>query len=453
MSKSDLDRQTIRTEPAFLVGAVVRGEDAGWSIEASLDELATLADTAGLDVVGHTTQRLEAPHPATLIGSGKLAEVQLTVADLGAKVVVFDRELSPRQLRNIEKALNPRLDDPDVKVIDRTALILDIFAQHARTREGMLQVALAQYEYRLPRLTRMGTHLARQAGGRAGGATGGVGVRGPGETQIEIDRRDIRRRIAQLRAEIDDLRVQRHLYRDRRKRAGVPVVALVGYTNAGKSTLLNRLTGADVYVADQLFATLDPTTRRVDLPSGRTALFTDTVGFIQKLPTQLVAAFRATLEEITDADVLLHVIDATHPDAVLQAETVEKVLAELALTDPPMVVAANKTDLLGGVATDEGGAALVDRLRDLYPDVVPVSAQTGDGLGRLLAAVDDELTAQLVAVEALIPYNAGDVLNLVHTHGRVDGEEFTDAGTQVLARVPRAVLGALEPYLTQPVEP
>jgi GTP-binding protein HflX len=425
-------------EPVFLVGVEVKSDHDGWSLEATLDELAALADTAGLEVRGRTTQRVETPNPATFIGSGKVEEVKAAAAELGADAVIVDHELSPRQQRNLEKAL-------DLKVVDRTALILDIFAQHARTREGMLQVELAQYQYRLPRLTRMWTHLARQAGGRAGGASGGVGVRGPGETQLEIDRREIQKKIRALKDELEHVRTHRQLYRDRRRRAGMAVVALVGYTNAGKSTLLNALTGAGVLTADQLFATLDPTTRRVELPSGRTVLATDTVGFIQRLPTELVAAFRATLEEIQDADVLVHVVDVTHPDAVRQVETVERILDELDMTDAPMVVAANKVDLVPEQRSDE----ILAPLTDLYPDLVPVSASTGAGVRRLLEAVDEELARQLVLVRAEIPYQHGEVLHLVHSHGRVDSESFGETGTHVVAHVPPYLLGVLEPYVVE----
>jgi len=261
-----------------------------WPVEDSLAELAQLARTAGIAVVGHMYQRLDAPNPATLIGSGKLEELIEAVRETGANVVIFDDELSPRQQRNLEEALGD-----EIKVLDRTALILDIFAQHAHTREGALQVELAQYEYRLPRLTRAWTHLARQAGGAAGrGGIGGGGLRGPGETQLETDRRVIRRRIAHLKRELEQVRTHRELYRRRRRRTGIPVVSIVGYTNAGKSTLLNAISGADVLVENKLFATLDPTTRRVTLPGGTVALFTDTVGFIQKLPPQLVARKAAT---------------------------------------------------------------------------------------------------------------------------------------------------------------
>lgn len=398
-----------------------------------MEELAALATTAGLRAAGSTSQRLDGPNPATFIGRGKVDEVSQAAAACEADVVLIDHELSPRQQRNLEKRL-------ELKVLDRTALILDIFAQHARTREGMLQVELAQYEYRLPRLTRMWTHLARQAGGRAGGASGGVGVRGPGETQLEIDRREIQRKIKGLKEELDQVRTHRGLYRERRRRSGVPIVALVGYTNAGKSTLLNALTGARIRAADQLFATLDPTTRRVALPSGRSALVTDTVGFIQRLPTELVAAFRATLEEIEEADLLLHVVDVTHPDAVRQAETVEEVLGELGLHETPMAVAGNKTDR-------QADSAGVEALRDVYPDLVPVSAVTGDGLDALLAAIDDELMRRLTEITAIVPYEAGDVVHLVHTHGVVREETFDAAGARISALVPDYLLGSLDPYV------
>ncbi|HXV44191.1 MAG TPA: GTPase HflX, partial [Anaerolineae bacterium] len=310
-----------------------------FSVEDSLEELAALADTAGLTVEGGTYQRLDSIHPGTLIGGGKAEELQSFRDELAIDVFVFDEELSPRQQRELEKLLQ-------VKVVDRTALILDIFARHARTREGQLQVELAQYEYRLPRLTRMWTHLARQAGGRAGGASGGVGVRGPGETQLEVDRREINQRIAHLKEELEKVRAHRARHRKQRQRAGIPVAAIVGYTNAGKSTLLNALAQADVYAADQLFATLDPTTRRVALPSGLEVLFSDTVGFIQKLPTDLVAAFRATLEEITEADLILHVVDITHRNAAEQAATVADTLTEIGATHAPVLVALNKIDRL-----------------------------------------------------------------------------------------------------------
>ncbi len=296
-------------ESAILVGIEIKGRHPTWSLEDSLSELERLAETAGLRVVGRMEQRLDRPHPATYIGSGKVEELIALRADTGAQVVVFDEELSPAQQRELERAFA----NPDVKVLDRTALILDIFAQHAHTREGALQVELAQYEYRLPRLTRAWTHLARQAGGAsARGGAGGVGLRGPGETQLEVDRREIGKRIAHLKRELEEVRKHRAQYRRRRNEEAIPVIALVGYTNAGKSTLLNALTGSDVLTADQLFATLDPTTRRIKLPGGREVLATDTVGFIQKLPTTLVAAFRATLEEIAEADLILHVVDITH---------------------------------------------------------------------------------------------------------------------------------------------
>jgi GTP-binding protein HflX len=299
-------------ERAFLIGIGLRKKENLLTLEDSLIELNLLAQTAGLEVVGETTQRLDSPNPKTFIGAGKVEEVATLVEETQAEIIIFDEELSPRHLRELELIIGE-----NVRILDRTALILDIFAQHAQTREGALQVELAQYEYRLPRLTRAWTHLARQAGGGGGrlGSVGGVGLRGPGETQLEVDRREIRRRITHLKSELEKVRTHRQQYRARRKRTKIPIVALVGYTNAGKSTLLNKLSNAEVYVADLLFATLDPTTRRVELPGGQVVLFTDTVGFIQNLPTTLIAAFRATLEEIAEADLLLHVVDITHINA------------------------------------------------------------------------------------------------------------------------------------------
>ncbi|MBI5653948.1 MAG: GTPase HflX, partial [Chloroflexi bacterium] len=363
------------TERAFLVGVELKRPRNEFPIDESLDELERLAETAGLAVIGRAMQRVERINPATLIGKGKLNEIIASRVEMPFDILVFDEELAPNQQREIEQAF----EGADIKVLDRTALILDIFAQHARTKEGALQVELAQYEYRLPRLTRMWTHLARQAGGAAGrGGTGGVGLRGPGERQLEIDRREIRGRIAHLKKQIEDVRVHRREYRRKRKKEGLPVVAIVGYTNAGKSTLLNALTdvGATlrgrpvegehigspqhgVYVADQLFATLDPTTRRVKLPGGAEALFTDTVGFIQKLPTQLVAAFRATLEEITEADVLLHVLDAAHASARDQARAVEATLREIGAGDKVTVIALNKMDKARARDRDESTQWLV----------------------------------------------------------------------------------------------
>lgn len=420
----------------LLVGVAIRGQPELFSLEDSLSELARLAETAGVVVVDVLTQTIEAPNPATYIGKGKLDELVTRVHAEGIGVVIFDNELNPRQQREIEKAIN----NDNVKVLDRTALILDIFAQHARTREGALQVELAQYEYRLPRLTRAWTHLARQVGGRAGGATGGVGVRGPGETQLESDRREIRKRIAFLRRQLEEVRTHREQYRLRRRAANIPLIALVGYTNAGKSTLLNALSGADVLAVDQLFATLDPTTRRFTLPSGREALLTDTVGFIQKLPTQLVAAFRATLEEILEADLLLHVVDVSHPNVIEQASAVEDVLDELGAMSIPAVVALNKVDRLAG-------RPIPSDILEALPDAVPISALTGEGLDRLQARLDDVLEAQLgVPITVLIPYDQGELVDLFHRLGHIDRLEYRPEGTLVVGKSPPALSARLRPY-------
>ena len=299
----------------YLVGVGLRQERALLSVEDSLRELALLAGTAGIKVVGQTSQLVRQVNPKTLIGAGKLEEIIEQLALLDANILIFDDELSPRHQREIEKQLGE-----SVRLLDRSALILDIFAQHARTSEGALQVELAQYEYRLPRLTRQWTHLARQAGGGgARGGSGGVGLRGPGETQLEVDRREITRKITKLKKDLEQVRAHRKLHRQRRWRSGLPLVALVGYTNAGKSTLINALSGSDIFAADQLFATLDPTTRRVALPDGNEMLLSDTVGFIQKLPTTLIAAFRATLEEVVEADLLLHMVDIGHDNAAYRS--------------------------------------------------------------------------------------------------------------------------------------
>ncbi|MCL4803111.1 MAG: GTPase HflX [Anaerolineae bacterium] len=421
-------------EHAFLVGAELRDSQPLLPVEDSLEELARLADTAGIDVVGQAIQRFDKPNSATYIGPGKVDEVKLLVQELQADVVIFDDELSPRHQRELE-----RIFGDDVKVLDRTALILDIFAQHAQTREGKLQVELAQLEYRLPRLTRMWTHLARQAGGRAGGATGGVGLRGPGETQLETDRREIGRRISQIKEELDGVRAHRERHRSKRQQTELQVVAIVGYTNAGKSTLLNKISGADVLAADMLFATLDPTTRKVDMPGGREVLFTDTVGFIQKLPTQIVAAFRATLEEISDADLLLHVVDVTHPNAAAQIEAVEDTLAELEAEHLPMVIALNKADRL----TDQE-ATLRDL--DLSAPAALVSARTGKGIDELLILIEATMVKLLQPIEVHLPYERGDLLSLFYERGQVDEERHSGTGVHLFGRVPSRLIPVLDPY-------
>ena len=423
-------------ERAFMVGTELTDSEGLLTVEESLDELARLADTAGIAVVGQTMQRFDKPNSATFIGGGKVEEVKLLIEELDADMVIFDDELLPRHQRELEEVFGE-----DVKVIDRTALILDIFAQHAQTREGKLQVELAQLEYRLPRLTRMWTHLARQAGGRAGGATGGVGLRGPGETQLETDRREIGRRISLIREELDAVRAHRERHRSKRQQTELQVVAIVGYTNAGKSTLLNRLSGADIYAADQLFATLDPTTRKVNMPGGRELLFTDTVGFIQKLPTQIVAAFRATLEEIGEADILLHVVDVTHPNMLAQIEAVEDTLAELEVDHLPMVVALNKADALRD-------RSVLDDLQLSVPAAL-VSARTGKGIEELLTLIEATMVGLLQPIRVHIPYDRGDLLSLFYERGQVDGEQHGESGVTIHGRLPARLLPTFEPYTHQ----
>ncbi|HEY1013524.1 MAG TPA: GTPase HflX [Herpetosiphonaceae bacterium] len=425
-------------ERALLVGADVYSAHAAWHVDDSLDELQLLADTAGLDVVGSITQKLDHPNPRTYIGPGKVREVGDLRAETDYNVVIFDDELSPSQTRNLEQELG-------VKVIDRTTLILDIFAAHARTREGSLQVELAQYEYMLPRLRRAWTHLERQSGGGGSGSGVGVGLRGPGETQLETDQRIINRRIAHLKEQLVDVHRHRELYRQNRQSSGLPVISLVGYTNAGKSTLLNALADADVLAADQLFATLDPTTRKVSLPGGRLVLMTDTVGFIQRLPTALVAAFRATLEEIAEADLLLHVLDLTHPNAEEQAQTVLKTLDDLKVGDKPVLTVFNKIDKLPD-ASDDDLRPLIHELGLPEGSWVAVSAQSGQGLAGLQAEIERLLGATMVRLEAHIPYRDNELVALWHERGVIDEEEFDGEGTTLRGALPGRLVHRFERF-------
>ncbi len=442
MAKKLPEPTELPRERAFLIGMEVYGHDGLLTLEDSLKELALLATTAGLDVIGQTSQKLDRPNPQTFIGPGKVEEAHALVEDLQADIIIFDDELSPRHLRELEQIFGNH-----VRILDRTALILDIFAQHAHTREGALQVELAQYEYRLPRLTRAWTHLARQAGGGAGrsGSVGGVGLRGPGETQLEVDRRDIRRRIDHLKDELEKVRIHRQQYRQRRRRSRIPVIALVGYTNAGKSTLLNRLSQADVYVADQLFATLDPTTRRVELPGGNIALFTDTVGFIQKLPTALVAAFRATLEEIADADLLLHLIDITHPNALAQARAVNQTLIDIEADDVPVLTVVN----------------LIDRLQDLDlnlpvydegPLHAAISALTGQGIDELLMTISAQLFETYSPIRVFLPYQQGNLISMFHEVGQVERIENVRGGVIIQGRIPGRLLARYSSFIKREKE-
>jgi len=400
-------------------------------------------------VVGSVSQKLAHPLAGTYVGKGKLEEIKALREDLVYDLVLIDDELSPGQQRNLEKVL-------DVKIIDRTALILDVFARRARTHEGRLQVELAQLQYRLPRLTGLWTHLSRQG-------VGGVGLRGPGETQLESDRRELNKRIVHLKRELAEVHTHRQLYRDRRRGAPIPVIALVGYTNAGKSTLLNALTGADVLAEDKLFATLDPTTRRVGLPGGRDVLLTDTVGFINNLPTLLIAAFRATLEEINEATVLVHVVDGTHPNATEQIATVDEVLEELGADHTPVVVAVNKVDALSGAPASDDQAMLAalletartDRALPVPIDAVPISAQRKWGFDRLLSAVEHavEVEADVVAVTMTAPFVRSDLVDLFHRLGRVDETRYDESGTTVVGHLPTADLGRFTPYAVVTASP
>ena len=423
--ESDMTGQPDR---GYLVGVALQQVSAPFTVEDSLTELALLAKTAGIDVVGQTHQRLRQINSKTFIGSGKLQQTIDEVTNHDANLVIFDDELSPRHQRELEKQFGE-----DVRLLDRSSLILDIFAQHARTREGALQVELAQYEYRLPRLTRQWTHLARQAGGAgARGGSGGVGLRGPGETQLEVDRREISRKITKLKRDLEQVRMHRRLHRDRRRRSGLPLVALVGYTNAGKSTLINALSDSNVFVADQLFATLDPTTRRISLPDQAEMLLTDTVGFIQKLPTTLIAAFRATLEEVVEADLLLHVVDISHDNAFQHIDAVEDTLAEIDASAMPRILVLNKIDQLDGAIRD---LPLVDG----YRQFVQVSAIQGRGLDELLASIREVLRKRETTLRVLLPYSAGKEYSSLYDKGFVRDEASADGGWLLTLRMPESI--------------
>ena len=413
----------MRKKERALLAALRLPRQRRFEVEESLDELGRLAESAGAEVVGRVTQERRAPTPKLYFGKGKVEELKASSEREGANLMISDDALSPVQERNLGGSLG-------LKVIDRTALILDIFAQRARTMEGKLQVELAQLSYLLPRLVGQWKHLERLGGG--------IGTRGPGETQLESDRRMIRHRIEKIRGELGRVRVHRRLLRDRRKAAGVPVVALVGYTNAGKTTLLNHLTGAEHAAADRLFVTLDPAARLVSRASRAPFILTDTVGFIRKLPHQLVAAFKATLEELEEADVLLHVVDASHPGLEEQMEAVDSLLGELELGHRPTIVALNKVDRL------EPGAALgalVDRF-----DGVAISARTGEGMDALVDRIERALRPGVERVKIRIPYRDGTALALCYERGRVVSRTDDVDGIQLEVELPRRFLGPLEPY-------
>jgi GTP-binding protein HflX len=399
-----------------------------WEVEESIEELARLAESAGAAVLASVLQEREAPTPPLHFGRGKVDEVRDLAKSLGATLLISDDPLTPIQERNVSRAVG-------VRVIDRTALILDIFAQRARTSEGKLQVELAQLIYLLPRLVGQWSHLERLGGG--------IGTRGPGETQLESDRRVVRRRIGQIHADLRDVQRHRRLLREHRRDVGLPVVALVGYTNAGKTTLLNRLAGADGRTADQLFVTLDPAARLVNGAGRAPFLLTDTVGFIRKLPTQVVAAFKATLEELGEADLLLHVVDTSHPRAQDQMAAVHQVLGELDLEAKPILTALNKVDRLA-----EGDGLL----RQLAAEGgVPVSARQGTGIERLLAGIDDGLRATRLHCRLKVPYDRAGVVSLIYARGQVLRREDAADGIRLDAQIPRALAGVVEPYREESV--
>ena len=441
---SEVEYRQVRLEKVVLVGLELprphgsaTGAPGGSGLQVrdtqdadtSLRELAALAQTAGSEVLDALIQRRDHPDPATYLGSGKARELAEVVAAAGADTVIVDGELAPSQRRALEDVVG-------VKVVDRTALILDIFAQHAKSREGKAQVELAQLEYLLPRLRGWGESMSRQAGGRVA-AGQGIGSRGPGETKIELDRRRIRQRMARLRREIQAMAPSRETKRGSRRRGAIPSVAIAGYTNAGKSSLMNRLTEAGIMVEDALFATLDPTVRRAETSEGRTYTLTDTVGFVRNLPHELIEAFRSTLEEVAGADLVLHVVDAAHPDPLSQVAAVRTVLSEIpGALDVPELIVLNKTDLADAVS--------LAALRTGLPGAVAVSARTGEGIEELRARIEQMLPHPQVSIDVVVPYSRGDLVSRVHAEGEIDTVDYVETGTHVVARVGAALAAEIE---------
>ena len=418
---SEAEYRQLRLERVILVGVWTEGsvKDA----ENSMEELAALAETAGSTVLDALIQRRDKPDPATFIGSGKVSELKAIVKSTGADTVVCDGELSPSQLRNLE-------DKVKVKVVDRTALILDIFAQHAKSKEGKAQVELAQMSYMLPRLRGWGDSLSRQAGG--------IGGRGPGETKIEVDRRRIRDKMSKLRREIGDMKVARDTKRQERKRNSIPSVAIAGYTNAGKSSLLNRLTNAGVLVQNALFATLDPTVRRSETSDGRTYTLTDTVGFVKHLPHDLIDAFKSTLEEVSGADVIVHVVDGSHGDPLGQIKAVRGVIADIGGAKIPEIIALNKAD----IADPE----VIAQVLIQEPDAYLISVHSGVGIEKLIRAIESSLPRPRIEVRTVLPYDRGDLVSQIHEHGEILSQEYLPEGTSLHAMVDGSLAHALEKY-------
>ncbi len=424
--KALVENRSLRTSRAFLVGAELKAGSAA-DVRESLAELAELATTAGAEIVGEGIQKLESPSPATFIGKGKAEEFAALCRQNTVDTVVFDDELSPAQSRNLEKIFACR-------VMDRTALILEIFSQRARTREGKLQIELAQLEYLLPRLTRFWSHLSRQRG-----STGSIG--GEGESQLESDRRKIQERIEKIESELDTVRRQRETQRAGRQRANWPLASIVGYTNAGKSTLLNKLTGAGVLAENKLFATLDPTTRRLRLPTNQNVLLTDTVGFIKKLPHGLVEAFKATLEEVVRADLLVHVVDISHPQAQEQIDAVNTVLLEIGAADKPVLMVFNKIDQLSGTVS---GA-----MREKYPHAVCISARTGEGIEPLLAEIGTQLRPVREFLDLRVPQEQAAVIARVHAVGQVVESRYSGKNARFKVRIPPHLVDEFAPFLVE----